>query len=70
MLNFNWLSGLSMAQAKAIVLGLFALIVLLVWLLPNWYIYRGAADRKIWRNLKIWATIVVFLQAALYWYFG
>ena len=70
MLNFDWLSGLSMGQAKAVVLGLFAVVLLLVWLLPADYIYRGAQDRKPWRNLRVWATGVVLLQAFLYWMLG
>jgi|YelNatPaOPRAMG01_1025707.scaffolds.fasta_scaffold00031_33 hypothetical protein len=70
MLNFDWLAGLSMDQVKLLVMALFAVVIGWVWSLPSRYIYRGAPDRKGWRNLKLWATFVVLLQAFLYWTFG
>ena len=70
MLNFDWLAGLSMAQVKAIVMGLFFVVVVWIWLLPKRYVYQGAPDRRGWRNLKVWATLVVLIQALLYWTFG
>lgn len=70
MLNFDWLASVSMGQVKAIVMALFAVVVVWIWTLPNRYIYRGCERRSLWRNLKIWATLVVLFQAFLYWTFG
>ncbi len=66
MLNFNFLTNVSVVWAKVIVLVLFAVIFILVWLLPNEYIFKGAPDRKWYRNLKLWATLIVIFYAYLY----
>ncbi len=54
-LNFDWLTGLSISAAKNIFLGLFVLIGIMVLLIPNDYIYKGVEKRKWWLNLKLWA---------------
>jgi len=54
-LNFDWLTGLSINAAKNIFLGLFVLIGIMVLLIPNDYIYKGVEKRKWWLNLKLWA---------------
>jgi hypothetical protein len=54
-LNFDWLSGLSVGAAKNIFLGLFVFIGILVLLIPNDYIFKGVKKRKWWLNLKLWA---------------
>jgi len=66
MLNFNFLMNVSSIWAKVIVLALFAVIFVLIWLLPNDYIFKGAPDRKWYRNLKLWATLIVILYGYLY----
>ncbi|GBD94341.1 hypothetical protein BMS3Abin05_01947 [bacterium BMS3Abin05] len=69
MLNFNFLANVPLIWAKVIVLILFAVIFILVWLLPMDYIYKGAPDRKLIRNLKLWATLLVILYGFLYVHF-
>jgi len=54
-LNFEWLTGVSIGTAKNIFLVLFVLIGILVLLIPNDYIYAGVKKRKWWLNLKLWA---------------
>jgi hypothetical protein len=54
-LNFEWLTGVSIGAAKNIFLVLFVLIGILVLLIPNDYIYAGVKKRKWWLNLKLWA---------------
>lgn len=56
-LNFEWLAGVSMGAAKNVFLILFVLIGILVLLIPNDYIFKGAKKRKWWFNLKIWALV-------------
>ncbi|MDZ7373655.1 MAG: hypothetical protein ONB23_06760 [candidate division KSB1 bacterium] len=70
MLNFDWSAAVPLGWVKIIVMALFALVVVWVWSLPSSYLYRGAPDRRAWRNLKLWATFVVAFQAFLYWVFG
>lgn len=69
MLNFDFLVHLSEAGARSVFLVLYGLIVVLVWLLRNEYIYRDVAQPRVWHNLKIWATLVMALLALLYLYF-
>jgi len=54
-LNFEWLTGVSIGAAKNVFLLLYVLIGVLVLLIPNDYIYEGLKKRKWWLNLKLWA---------------
>jgi len=58
--------NVSSVWAKVIVLALFVVIFILVWILPNDYIFKGAPDRKWYRNLKLWATAIIILYGYLY----
>ena len=54
-LNFEWLSGVSIGAAKNVFLVLFVLIGILVLFIPNDYIYQGVKKRRWWLNLRLWA---------------
>ena len=69
MLNFDWLAGLSPEATRWVFLGLFIAIGLLVWRVPNDYVYAGVTDRRWWYNLKIWATFVLALIFVTYYVF-
>ena len=68
-LNFNWLGWLSMDAAKMIFFVLFILIGVLVWLLPNDYVYEGVEHPRWWHNLKLWATGVLAMIFFTYYIF-
>jgi len=68
-LNFEWLSGLSIGAAKSVFLVLFVLIGILVLLIPNDYIYQGVAKRRWWLNLKLWALADLALIFFTYYIF-
>jgi len=55
MLNFDWLTGIPMGVAKGVFLVLFAVIGLLVLMIPSDYIYEGLENPRWWHNLKLWA---------------
>ena len=55
MLNFDWLADISMPVAKSFFLILFAMIGILVLLIPKDYIYEGLKVRHWYHNLKLWA---------------
>jgi hypothetical protein len=55
MLNFDWLTGIPMGVAKGVFLVLFAVIGLLVLMIPTDYIYEGIENPRWWHNLKLWA---------------
>ncbi len=71
MFNFDWLSGVSQETAKMIFLGLYALIGLLVLIIPNEYVYEGIAeeDRHWWNNLKLWSITVLTILGSIYYNF-
>lgn len=56
-LNFKWLTGVSIGAAKNVFLVLFILIGILVLLIPNDYVYKGIDKRRWWLNLKLWALV-------------
>ncbi len=55
MLNFDWLTGVSMPVAKMIFLGLFVFLGILVMLIPKSFIYEGVENPRWFHNIKIWA---------------
>lgn len=68
-LNFDWLSGVSMGAAKSVFLVLFVLIGVLVLLIPNEYVYRGVEKRRWWLNLKLWALVDLAFIFTTYYVF-
>jgi hypothetical protein len=71
MLNFDWLADFSTATAKYIFLGLFLFIGVLVSLIPKKYIFEGLKEEEVhwWKNLKLWAYLVLALTFYIYWIF-
>ena len=65
-----WLGSLSMNVAMACALGLYAIAVVWVWTLPREFVFRGAPDQKPWRDLRVWATLVVIPYVAVYLLLG
>ena len=68
-LNFEWLSGVSIGAAKSVFLVLFVLIGILVLFIPNDYIYQGVKKRRWWLNLKLWALADLALIFFTYYIF-
>ena len=52
--------------AKLGALTIFALLLLLVWSTPRERVFSGARDEAPWRDLRLWATLLILLQALLY----
>jgi len=55
--------------ARALFLGFFVLLLVAVFLLPRDYVFRGAPDRRAWRDLRFWALLVVLIHVWAYWRF-
>jgi hypothetical protein len=55
------------AAARVLFLLFFGLIIVLVFLLPREYIFRGAPDRSRWRDLRYWTLGLVLIHAYVYW---
>ncbi len=44
----------------------FVLLALLVWKIPRHIIYSQAPDDARWRDIRIWATVLIAMQLVLY----
>ena len=47
------------------IFGFFCLLWL-VWRIPKSRVYADAPDQARWRDFRIWATVLIFIQIALY----
>ena len=65
-----WVGSLPMSAAMVCAIGLYAVAVLWVWGLRRELVFRGAPDKKRWRDLRIWATLVVIPYVAVYLLWG
>ena len=50
-----------------VAIGIYALMLIWVLTRRGRTIYRGASDYSKWRDLRLWAVPVLFLQVWLYW---
>ncbi len=66
MLNFDWISHIDVGSARLIVLITFLLPFVFALTLKKSYIYSGAADNNIWRNLKIWIALLTIIMLVVY----
>jgi len=69
MLNFDWGTHLSENWARFLVILAFIAPLIFTFTLPRRYIYQGAADQKMWRNLKIWILVLIAISVSVYLYF-
>ena len=61
-----WLGALPMSVALICALALYGAAVLWVWTLKREFVLRGAPGNERWRDLRIWATLVVLPYVAVY----
>ena len=67
MLNFDWLSGVSVETAKWVFLLLFIGIEILVAMIPAEYVFEGARHRRWWYDLRLWAIgVLAFIFITYY----
>lgn len=66
----NWLGTIPMSVAMACAIGLFLVALLWTWLIKRDFIYRGSPDQAWWRDLRIWATLVVIPYITVYLLLG
>jgi len=48
---------------------LFLIVLVVTWLIPFEFIMKGAPDRSGWRDLRIWATLLIAVQGVIYIFF-
>jgi hypothetical protein len=62
----NFLSNVPLFWGKVVATIFFLGVIIWSWFRPKDYILKGAPDKKLWRDLRIWATILLVIQIALY----
>ncbi|HUT52265.1 MAG TPA: hypothetical protein VM658_02640 [bacterium] len=56
-------------MVKAGVIAMFVALALWALSMPRQYAYRGAVDQARWRDVRIWAVIVIALEIIPYLFF-
>ncbi len=69
MFNFNFLANLSEGWARFLVIMAYIVPLIFALTLSKKYIYEGAEDQKLWRNLKLWVFVIVAVMVGVYLYF-
>ncbi len=62
----EFLRSLPLYWAKIIAASLYLLLGLWVITRPAAFIFRGAEDRRKWRDLRVWALVLIGIQIILY----
>jgi len=61
----EWVQTLPLAWANPITVVLFLILLGLCWLIPRDEVLADA-PRERWRDLRIWATVLIVVQLGLY----
>ena len=62
----DWLAGLPLVWGKIIAIVAFFGIAIWAWRRPRSFILQGAPDSSRWRDLRIWASILMAIQIVIY----
>jgi len=62
----DWLTGLPLWWGKVIAAVFFFGIAVWAWRRPRSYIYSEAPDNHPWRDLRVWASVLMAIQFLLY----
>ena len=62
----DWLASLPLWWGKVIAAVFFLAIAVWAWRRPRSYIYRGAPDDRRWRDLRVWASVLMVIQVLIY----
>ncbi|MEQ8767768.1 MAG: hypothetical protein RL885_27950 [Planctomycetota bacterium] len=65
-MNFEWLDGLPTVVPGLLHAFGWVLLAVWVWTRPKESILSGAADRKAWRDLRLWVIPLAIIQVTLY----
>ncbi len=65
-LDFQWTHGFSLTTAHIFFMFFFLLVTVFAIHFKREYVYQGAEDEKPWRDLRIWAAVIMAIQVGLY----
>jgi hypothetical protein len=62
----DWLAGVPLWWGKVIAVAFFVAIAVWAWRRPRSYIFQDAPDDHGWRDLRLWASLLMVVQTLLY----
>ncbi|KPJ90445.1 MAG: hypothetical protein AMS18_10900 [Gemmatimonas sp. SG8_17] len=62
----EWLAGLPLWWGKVVAVVCFAGVAVWAWRRPRSYIYNDAPDEHRWRDLRVWASVLMAIQVLVY----
>lgn len=62
----NLLSQIPLPWVTVLIQAIFLGLIVFVWLIPKEYIFASSPDNKIWRDLRIWATLAAIIEGSIY----
>ncbi|HPI74176.1 MAG TPA: hypothetical protein PK843_13200 [bacterium] len=65
----EWLKEAPLYWPKIIAVLTFVGVTLWAWRRPKKFIFQDAPDQRLWRDLRIWITLIMSVQIGLYLYF-
>lgn len=63
------LAAMPLWSVKVLVIGIFAGLAIWAMTMPGDHAFRGAPDRAWWRDVRIWAVVVIGLEIIPYLFF-
>lgn len=61
----GWVQSLPVAWAQGLTMVMFLGLLLVCWVIPRTHVLADAPPER-WRDLRIWATVLIVLQLGLY----
>ena len=62
----DWLGSISLVWGKVVAVIAFAGIAVWAWRRPRSFIFQGSPDSRRWRDLRLWASILIAVQIVIY----
>ncbi|MEE9167836.1 MAG: hypothetical protein V3U24_10320 [Candidatus Neomarinimicrobiota bacterium] len=62
----DWLATIPLFWGKILAVSAFTGMIVWTWLRPRRFIFQGAPDDAVWRDLRIWATLCLVIQIVIY----
>ena len=62
----DWLTGLPLWWGKVVAVVFFVGITIWAWRRQRSFIFEGAPDNSRWRDLRIWASLLMGIQIVIY----
>ena len=63
---YQWFASLPLYWGKILAVVGFLGMIIWTWLRPKIFIFHDAPDDSKWRDLRIWATVLLLIQIIIY----